>query len=98
MERPKYYKEAWYFQPSQNHKALEIQLEKNPIAVIKPSPAFLLCSKLHFSCTSHSRIQGLLNWNPGVGQTPKRHPYFNFKGPCSFSAALPDLLTCWPSR
>lgn len=30
MERPKYYKEAWYFQPSQNHKALEIQLEKTP--------------------------------------------------------------------
>lgn len=96
MERPKYYKEAWYFQLSQNHKALEIQLEKNPIAVIKPSPAFLLW--LPFSCMSHSRIQGMLNWNPSVGQTPKSHPYFNFKGACSFSAALPGLLTCWPSR
>lgn len=29
MERPKYYKEAWYFQLSQNHKALETQLEEN---------------------------------------------------------------------
>lgn len=54
------------------------QLEKNSIAVIEPSPAFLLCSKLPISCTSHLRIQGMQNWNPGVWQTPKKHPCFLF--------------------
>lgn len=64
--------------PAKTTKLWKFSLKKIPVAVIKPSPAFLLFSKLPFSCMSHLRIQGIQNWVPGVGQTPKRYPYFQF--------------------